>query len=249
MLVYLLVLACAALVAWIVYRYDLYDREPWFLLLFAAAVGYVAFWGLGYLEDYSNVRLGFYGPGDGHTAGQALIAATYEELAKVLVVVLVAVLFRRHFNDPMDGLMYGAFAGLGMAVEESFFLLGVAAKMGPLDPDVDLLGRELVRIVLHVLLGGISGFGVGLVVEHTRLRFWGAILAGFLAVAMLLHFLWDYLCGIPMTAGAVTPAQELAVRATAVALMLSAMGLFAFAVVLGKAMSRERFPPEGVGPT
>jgi len=249
MLVYLLVLACAALVAWIVYRYDLYDREPWYLLLFAAGVGYVAFWGLGYLEDYSNVRLGFYGPGDDHTAGQALIAATYEEAAKVLVVALVAVLFRRHFNDPMDGLIYGAFAGLGMAIEESFYLLYVESRVGPIDPEVDLLGRELVRIVLHVLLGGISGFGVGLVVEHTRLRFWGAILAGCLALAMLLHFLWDYLCGIPMASGHVTAEGELAVRAIAVALMLSAMGLFAFAVALGKAMSRERFPPEGAGPT
>jgi hypothetical protein len=81
MLVYVVVLACAILLGLLVYRYDLYDKEPWYLLLIAVVVGYGVFWGLGYVEDYSNARLGFYDPSGDHTAGQAAVAAGYEELA------------------------------------------------------------------------------------------------------------------------------------------------------------------------
>jgi RsiW-degrading membrane proteinase PrsW (M82 family) len=242
MVVYLVVLLAAILLGVLVYRYDMYDKEPWYVLLFALVVGYATFWGLGYVEDYTNARLGFY-QSDGHTAGQAAVAASHEELAKLLVVVLVAVLFRRHFNDPMDGLIYGAVVGIGMAAEESVFYLRMSFSSGNPEPALDLIGREVTRVMLHILLGGLSGFGVGLVVEHSRLgRRWVLLLIGSLAASMTIHFLWDYLCGIP-AAGGTSPAGELALRGSAVLLMLLAMGLFGAAVAYGSRLSRERFAP------
>lgn len=245
MLVYLVVLVCAVLLGWMVYRYDMYEKEPWYLLLVVMILGGVFMWGVGYLEDFSNARLGFDQP-DVQTAGQAAVAASHEELAKLLVVALVALLFRRHFNDPMDGLILGAFAGLGMAVHESLLYLDVSLSEPLAEPRIDLVGRELVRLVLHILMGGITGFGVGLAVEHSRLPLWFAVLAGWLAAAMMIHFLWDYLCGIPAVlqdeSGA-TSQTEVFRRGSAVLLMLTAMAFFGFSVVLGSRLSRKRFDP------
>lgn len=246
MLVYLVVLACAVGLGLLVYRYDLYEKEPWYLLLLAMALGYGAFWVLGYVEDFSNQRLGFYGAGD-HTAGQAAVAASHEELAKLLVVVLIAVVFRREFNDPMDGLIYGAFTGLGMALEESVFYLRLSLSSPLAEPAVDLAGREVARLMLHLLMGGITGFGVGMFVERARLRYWLLMAAGWFAASLLLHFLWDYLCGIPavtQSVGTVDPYAEVFQRGMAVLLMLVAMGAFGISVVLGSRLSRERFAPD-----
>ena len=243
--VYFSVMACAVLLAWMVYRYDLYDKEPWYLLVFALALGYAAFWGLGYVEDATNKRLGFYA--SGNIAGQAAIAASHEEIAKLMCVALIALVFRRHFNDPMDGLIYGSFVALGMALEESIFYvrLSFAAPMG--ETTLELAGREAVRLVLHILLGGLSGFGVGLFVERPRRRYWLPILAGWLAVSMTIHFLWDWLCGIPAakpTQPTATMQEEMFQRGVAVMLMLVAMAAFAYSVKFGSRLSRARFAPD-----
>src|SRR5690606_3183208 len=88
-------------------------------------------------------------------------AAVTEELAKLAVVWAIALLWRRQFNDPMDGLIYGSFAGLGCAIEESVGLHGwpTGAALLPLQEPIRLLG--------HLVMGGIGGFAVGL----WRIRF------------------------------------------------------------------------------
>lgn len=245
MIVYIAVLACAVLLAWMVCRYDLYEKEPWYLHLFALALGYVTFCGLVFVEDATNRWLGFYGTKD-HTAGQAAVAASQEEVAKLLAVVLIALLFRRHFNDPMDGLIYGSFVALGMALQESYFYLQLSFTDPSGASALELAGREAVRLVLHILLGGISGFGVGLIVEHSRLRHWLPVLAVCMIGSMTIHFLWDWLCGIP-TAFSGQPIdiewKAMFQRGMAVLLMLLAMGMFACSVVIGKRLSRARFAP------
>lgn len=249
MTVLLFVLPCAGFLGWMVYRYDLYDKEPWYLLLFAMILGYVVFWGIGFVEDFSNSRLGFYQEGD-HSAGQAAVAATHEELAKLLVVVSIALLFPRHFNDPIDGLIYGAFVGLGMALEESVWYVVTSRHGAPVALGADTLGPEVIRLVLHILMGGISGFGVGLVVEHSTLKHWLLILVGCVTGSMTLHFFWDYLCGIPIASGEFTSDKFLFLRVASVVLMLSAMAAFAVGVVFGSRLSQRRFattcePPVG----
>jgi hypothetical protein len=106
------------------------------------------------------------------------------------------------------------------------------------------IGPEVVRLVLHILMGGLSGFGVGLLIEHSKLKHWIMTLFTCLAASMSLHFLWDYLCGIPTAMGLTTPEQALTLRISSVLLMTIAMGIFAFAVVLGSRLSRRRFDPD-----
>jgi RsiW-degrading membrane proteinase PrsW (M82 family) len=263
MFIYLFVAACAVLLGWLVYRYDLYEKEPWYLLLLAAMLGFFAMWGLGYLEDQTHRVLSI----DERSLGaMALVAASHEEVAKMLLVVLIALLFRTHFNDPMDGLIYGAFAGLGMALEESLFYIGVQGT------DSGQFGTEPVRLLLHLLLGGLSGFAIGMAITHRRicqitspnpaqplarhpsslfrvpeprrvvvaLSLWPLFLLAWLTASMTLHFCWDYSLGLPLMAGVEFPADP---QISSVALMLSLMASFGGTVLLASRWSRLVFDP------
>ena len=151
---------------------------------------------------------------------------------KLLVVLAVAFAFRKEFNDPLDGLIYGAFAGLGAAVEESWFYLQLAGDAG-----AALIGTEVIRLLLHIFLGGLAGFGVGL--ARFRLPYWPLIFLGALTADLAIHFGWDYLCGIP----AQSAASELRQRFWAIGLMLAALTFFGLAVLWGSRWSRQIHAP------
>ncbi len=229
MWVYLAILFSALALAALVYRYDLYDKEPWPLLLLAFFLGMLSGWVAGFLEDAAIFSLGQRGES---VAVQAALASLTEESLKLLVVLAVAFLFRREFNDPLDGLIYGAFAGLGAAVEESWFYLGLAE-----DLQIALIGTEIIRLILHVFLGGLAGLGVGL--ARFRIPHWPAILLGAFAADLLIHFAWDFLCGIPAMSGKAMLIQ----RMIAIGLMLAGLGVFGLSVFWGSRWSREIFAP------
>ncbi len=229
MFVYLGVALWAVLLAARVYRYDLYHKPPRPMLVLAFAAGLAAMWALGHLEDRTASTLGVTLH---NLPGQALIAATHEELAKLAIVVCLALVWRRRFDGPLDGLVCGAFAGLGMAVEESLFHLSLCTN-----PGVRTLGVELVRLLLHVLLGGSSGFAVALAVA--RARHWPGALAGWWTASTLLHFLWDCWIGLPHAFGSSGGASRLG----AIVLAGLSMALFGIAVVVGSRRSREKFAP------
>jgi len=51
MLVYATVFVCAYALALMVYRYDMYEKEPWYMLLGVVALGMAAAFGIGFVED------------------------------------------------------------------------------------------------------------------------------------------------------------------------------------------------------
>jgi RsiW-degrading membrane proteinase PrsW (M82 family) len=201
------------------------------MLAAAFTAGLAAMWLLGHVEDRTAAALGI----ALHDAtGQALVAATHEELAKLAIVVGLALAWRRQFDGPLDGLIYGSFAGLGMAVWESLFYLSLYGQ-----PGIEALGIEIVRLLLHVLLGGLSGFAVAL--AAARARRWPWAVAAWWTAAATLHFLWDCCVGLPHAA--LGPSST-ATRLGAVALAALTMALFGAAVVLGSRRSREKFAPQ-----
>jgi len=229
-LVYAAVLACAALLAWLVWRYDLHDREPVWLLAVTLAAGFGAMRGAGHLEDAIFRALH---DGLPTTLEMALVAAVVEESFKFALVLAVALLFRRHFDDPMDGLVYGAFAGLGMAVEESLHYLSFSTL------DLETAGQEAVRLVAHLLMGAIGGFAVGM----ARLELRGhrpAIVAG-LGASLTLHAAWDWASGTRLEHADAEGARRLA----GIALMIVAMGIFGYLVRFGSELSRRHFTALG----
>ncbi len=217
MLVYLPTVACAFALAALVYRYDLYEKEPWYMLVLASVLGMCGCWAVGNVEDFALLRL----PAGGTTAVQAGVAGVFEELLKLTVVLLIAWLVPQHFNDPFDGLIYGAFAGLGFAVAESFFYLGLQSHASWWMTT----GQEMIRLLLHLLLGALTCCGLGL--ARFRVRRWPWMFAGWVAASMTVHFLWDYACGLPSESEMGAARQ----RGIAVVLMLTVTMLFGVMVI------------------
>jgi RsiW-degrading membrane proteinase PrsW (M82 family) len=202
----------------------------WALVLVVFLLGMLTGRAAGFIED---ALLNWQEPWRDSIPMQAAMASLTEELLKLLVVLSVAWFFSREFNDPMDGLVYGAYAGLGAAVEESWFYLHLIP-----DPDISLVGTEAIRLLLHVFLGALAGFGVGL--ARFRLPRWKAIFFGALLADFSIHFGWDYLCGIPAQMGEPLLWQ----RIGAIVLMFAALSLFGLAVMWASRWSREMHAPE-----
>ena len=170
----------------IVYRYDMHEREPWWMLVLAALAGTLTMWGAFELELLiQNLA----GAGDTSFL-KALLAGTLEELGKLAIPVAVLLLMKKHFNDPMDGLIYGSLAGVGAAVYEGAWWQWFA----PVDSTNPLAvyGPNAMRLLMHTLWGGIVGSALGLVVMKKP---WRRTLAQRVGLVMLMHFSWDFFIG------------------------------------------------------
>jgi len=226
MALYVVLGLCTLLAVLLVYRYDLYEREPWYMIVLAIVLGALGMRLVGAIELVSLVLV------DSYVAAAAL-AALHEEAARVLMVIAIALVFRSQFNDPMDGIVYGSMVGLGMALEESFYLLGLLET-----PDVLLLPVEIVRLFGHLIMAGIAGFGIGL--ARTRVPGWPSQLVRCLVVAFLLHFLWDWIA--LETADGVSPTSLQTVAS--IALILFGMLFYGSLVLVGSKLSKQMFAPE-----
>ncbi len=225
MIVYVTFGVCAVGAAVLVYRYDLYDREPFSLLALSVGMGAAGMACAGWLEAVT-----FRGLDTASITTLALLAASYEETLKLVTVVALAVM-ARSFNDPMDGLIYGSMAGLGAALEEGIAVLRAAPGSGGVLPP-----EELVRLSGHLVMGGIGGFGVGCLVYRDG-RWPRAVAASFLA-ALLLHFGWDLAALHAETVPGVDRDALLSA-----ALMLAGFLLYGRLVVLGSRWSQQVFAP------
>jgi RsiW-degrading membrane proteinase PrsW (M82 family) len=108
-----------------------------------------------------------------------LCAAIPEEVFKFFVVNGYSA---RHpaFDEPMDGVVYGAVASLGFAtLENVLYVLGSGWGTA--------LVRALTAVPMHAFLGAILGYYVG----RARLGRGGSALTG-LGAAVLLHGLYDW---------------------------------------------------------
>jgi RsiW-degrading membrane proteinase PrsW (M82 family) len=227
MLLYAALGLCAVAIGIGVYRYDLYDREPWTIVIFTVVAGAVAMYLAGVAEVAVVSALG-------STAAShwdvtlAAAAGVFEETAKLMVVLAVIFAFRRHFNDPLDGIIYGSFAGLGAAIEESLYVLGLGPTPAFLPP------QEPIRLLGHLVMGGIGASGLGSLAPRRpgvpRLLCIGLPFAG----AILIHFSWDAIAFSAARLGRM-PALH---TGAAVALMLG--GLVAYLALVGALSRRSR---------
>lgn len=190
MVMYLVLTLGGLLFGAMVYRYDMHEREPWWMLVGAAVAGAITMFLAFELEGVGLRLAANSGLDYGHRFLHALLAGTLEELAKLAVPVLAILLVRRHFNDPMDGLIYGSLAGLGAALYE-----GAWYQFNDLSPNAALIhriGTDAMRMFMHTIWGGIGGFALGLFVMKKP---WRMTLLRYVGLVMLLHFSWDFFVG------------------------------------------------------
>ncbi|HEY7698954.1 MAG TPA: PrsW family glutamic-type intramembrane protease [Vicinamibacteria bacterium] len=228
MSLYIAVCFSAVLAALVVYRYDLYNREPWYLIALAAGLGFgtmrilatIELWALGFVEA---------------PVGQAAVAAVLEEAARLAAVVSIALVLPRWFDDPMDGIIYGSIVGLGMSVEESLVFLQAGRAA-----DLLLFPLELVRLLGHLVMGGIAGFGVGM--ARMKTAGWRRALVLSFSAAIALHFAWDWV-SLAAPDGKTLPAG---LHVLAAAILLAGIGIYGGLVVFGSRLSRAAFAPGSV---
>lgn len=179
------------IVFWALYHYwhDRHLPEPAGHLLLALALGAGAF----YLGLMMYVALGYIGLrfdafllAENSLAGlfayAVLVIGPIEELAKLLPFLLVVIRFRE-FDEPIDGIIYASFIGLGFGAVENFYQLryldGVAAW-----------ARGFAGPMLHIVFASIWGYYIGRNVLCGK-PLLHVMVAAF-AVSALVHGLYDF---------------------------------------------------------
>ena len=213
-----LVLIYAVPIFLIVYRLDLFEREPNQMLVAALLWGGIIATSLAaqangaWLSIMSKVA-----PLD-MTAqwGPAIVGPGVEETLKLMGVVTLFLIVPAEFDGVMDGFVYGALVGLGFTVVEdvSYFIHAAVAVGGAADQMGPVIDTFLIRVVggglySHVLFTGITGIGFAYLVTRPRaartkglLGFGACLIAGVAA-----HATWNspWMQSVLDTAGADKP--------------------------------------------
>jgi RsiW-degrading membrane proteinase PrsW (M82 family) len=163
------------------------------------------------------------GAGLGPAALAALRIGLVEEGLKLLAVAPLALRHRR-FDEPLDGPVYAACAGLGFAAAESWALL-LAGELAPLDS----LARAAAAPLTHALLAAPAGWGLAAAVLRGSTL---ALPAG-LAVSVAAHALYDLLLARP----GVPPGAAAAV----------VLALWVWLLVMAPRLARPASPPRPPG--
>lgn len=167
---------------WYFNRYDVGDKEPLGKLGLCMAVGALAvipalIWEAPFRDLLQSSRsLGI------QLGLSFLVVGLGEEFFK-LAAVYLSVFRSRHFNEPMDGIIYAIAAGIGFSVVENvLYISAFGLVVAPL--------RGTVASLAHIAFSGLAGFFLG------RARFsntpWVQAALG-LAAAALAHGLYDFL--------------------------------------------------------
>lgn len=201
LLLSLLSIACAGVPMFaflsVIWWLDRYDREPVWLL------GVTFLWGaIGAVSISVIITLLLRGaypalllaaglpeldPTLAQAAEPVVLAPFVEEPAKALI--LLFVMWNRHFDNMTDGFVYGAAAGLGFGMTENLLYFvtvsGDAAVWGS-----TVLVRTFYSAVMHATASAIVGAALG----FARFRGLGSMmgwgLTG-LALAMAIHAIWN----------------------------------------------------------
>lgn len=177
---------------WAAYHYwhDRHLPEPPAHLLVALLLGAAAF----YLGLFMYVALGYLGLRydayllaetslPGLLAYAVLVIGPIEELAKLVPFLLVVLRFRE-FDEPVDGIIYASFIGLGFGAVENVYLLRYLEGM-------EAWGRAFAGPALHIVFASIWGYFIGRTFLCGK-PLLGVMVAAF-ALSALVHGLYDFL--------------------------------------------------------
>ncbi|HHI00548.1 MAG TPA: PrsW family intramembrane metalloprotease [Thermococcus litoralis] len=171
--------APALAVLWYFYHEDKYEPEPKRYVIATFILGGTLSVGVAMILEAFLVQGEFgYALLPATAFYMALVAGIVEEPAKALAIRLP---FRAGQMDGiMDGVIYGVAAGLGFAATENF-LYGIGFGVGT------TIVRAFLTPLAHATWSAIVGVGYGLKAEGKVQS-----LSSYFALAVLLHFLWDY---------------------------------------------------------
>jgi len=185
---------------YVVRRMDRNEKEPWRLVLVAAAWGAIVatslvIWGESLWEASADRSLV---PGPGLDASLAFMAGVLEELAKGSAVVLLFLVMRDDFDDVVDGIVYGAAVGLGFNFMESitymtnFYAIFSPEGFGSFAAGFQWYARQGLGLFFgHATYTAFIGAGIGIARQLPSVKQKAfSITSGFL-IAIAAHFSWD----------------------------------------------------------
>ena len=185
---------------WVVRRIDRNEKEPWRLVLVAAAWGAVVATSLVIWAEslWQLIAIRTLVPGPGLDVSTAFSAGILEELAKGSAVVLLFLVMRNEFDDVVDGIVYGAAVGLGFNFMESvsymtnLYAIFQPEGVGGYAAGFQWYARQVLGLFFgHATYTAFVGAGIGIARQLPDVRRkLIAIAAGFL-VAIAAHFSWD----------------------------------------------------------
>jgi protease PrsW len=197
---------CFLLIVWWI---DRYDREPLWLVGVAflwGAVGSVLLalagsavltdlvtaWCVQYFEVWPSLVRGL-----SQVAGTVIIAPVIEEPAKALI--LLVIIWSKHFDNMTDGFVYGSAAGLGFGMTENFlYFLHAGSDFYVWGATV--LVRTFYSAVMHATATAIVGaaLGYGRWLGPRALAKYGCLGMG---IALFIHGLWNGLLTLDLLEG------------------------------------------------
>jgi RsiW-degrading membrane proteinase PrsW (M82 family) len=196
-------LAClptTALGLLVVRRMDRNEKEPWRLVLVAAAWGAIVatslvIWGETIWDQVAQRSLV---PGPGLDASTAFSAGLLEEIAKGLAVVLLFLVMRNDFDDVVDGIVYGAAVGLGFNFLESIaYMTNLYAIFSPdgigwYAAGLQWYGRQVLGLFFgHATYTAFIGAGLGIARQLPNKRQKAFAIVSWFLIAIAGHFSWD----------------------------------------------------------
>jgi RsiW-degrading membrane proteinase PrsW (M82 family) len=182
---------------WFIHYEDRYTTVPPRL----AAAGFV--WGFvaatGAFALYANAAVTslyskLFGASFAFDWGAALAAPIDEELAKGAGVLLLIVLAPKLVRSPFDGLILGAFVGLGFQISENISYAWIGAANAFNDAGAaqsTIVVRTLASIPSHWMYTAIFGAGLVWFIGRPQVPARRGLGAALMLTAMLMHGLWD----------------------------------------------------------
>jgi len=180
---------------------DRNEKEPWWLIITAFM------WGAVVSTSISGIFNSFFGGFASEVVANPMLADQLtasisapfiEELTKGIAVFFIFLLFKKEFDNVLDGILYGALVGLGFAWFENISYYVNAAASGGM---ADMVALAWARGVLsgigsHATFTGLTGCAFGLVrVMRTGFLRW-LLVPLFWGGAMFAHFMWNTFVGM-----------------------------------------------------
>ncbi len=173
---------------------DIYEKEDWSHIIFAFIWGALGSTFFALIINTTNIGIAsiLCGQNIGNICGIVISAPVFEELLKLLAVVIILLFLRTKFNSPLDGMVYAAAAGLGFKLIEDYIYIanGIAAA-GATAGLLMMFLRWIFGFLLHSLMTSFVGFSIGfatLTKDYSKKILY--VLGGYL-LSVGSHFLWN----------------------------------------------------------
>jgi RsiW-degrading membrane proteinase PrsW (M82 family) len=151
--------------ALILWWFDRYEKEPLGLLIAAFLWGAIPSIVFSLVAELVlDVPISqFVEPVTASLIGAAVIAPFIEEVFKGLALLLLVLFFRKEFDSPLDGIIYGGLVGFGFAaVENAFYFAGEFMESGAGGVALLAIFRAFLFGLNHALFTGLTGLGLAL---------------------------------------------------------------------------------------